>query len=185
MRPTATERWRDIPGFDGVYQASTEGRIRRYWPKSGRYTLLHPYTKKMRKPANNKALRVKMKEPSGRWVERPVLKLVAETFFNVPDGMVAVHTDGCREDNSVANITFMPSKQLGVKYGVQACRRPVVKISPDGEVLEAYKSAREAARQNYMSYQTVLDRCNRKRKREFSFGFSFRWDDQRNGRYYE
>jgi len=176
-----TERWRDIPGFNGVYQASTEGRIRRHWPKSGRYTMLTPYTKKTQKGANRKALRVKMKLPEGRWVERPVLKLVAATFLNVPDGMVAVHINGIREDNAVANIAVMPHKQLGVKYGVRSCRRPVVKISPDGEVLEAYQSAREAGRKNFMSYQTVMDRCNGKRKREFCYGFSFRWDDERGG----
>ena len=141
-----TERWRDIPGFDGVYQASTEGRIRRYWPKSGRYTMLTPYAKKMRKTANRKALRVKMKSPDGRWVERPLLKLVAETFIGIPEGMVAIHRNGDREDNAVNNIAIMPQRDVGVTFGVRACRRPVIKIGPDGEVLEAYKSAREAGR---------------------------------------
>lgn len=181
-----TERWRDIPGFDGVYQASTEGRIRRYWPKSGRYTMLTPYAKKMRKAANRKALRVKMKSPDGRWVERPLLKLVAETFIGIPAGMVAIHRNGDREDNAVNNIAIMPQRDVGVTFGVRACRRPVIKIGPDGEVLEAYKSAREAGRQNYLSYQAVMDRCNRKRKREFiDLPYSFRWDDERGNKRYD
>lgn len=181
-----TERWRDVPGFNGLYQASTEGRIRRCWPKRGRYTMCTPYTKKAHKSANSKALRVKMKTPDGKWVERPVLKIVAATFFNVPDGMVAVHINGCREDNAINNIALMPHKQIGVKYGVRSCRRPVIKIGPDGEVLEAYKSAREAGRQNYLSYQAVMDRCNRKRKREFiDLPYSFRWDDERGNKRYD
>ena len=145
--------------------------------------MLTPYTKKTQKGANRKALRVKMKLPEGRWVERPVLKLVAATFLNVPDGMVAVHINGIREDNAVANIAVMPHKQLGVKYGVRSCRRPVVKISPDGEVLEAYQSAREAGRKNFMSYQTVMDRCNGKVKNRLALdGHDYAWDDAPEGR---
>lgn len=181
-----TERWRDIPGFDGIYQASTDGRIRRYWPKSGRYTYLKPYEhKSARKSANKKALRVKMRMPDGRWVERPVMKLVAETFIGIPDGAAAVHRNGFREDNSLANIVIMPANMLGATFGARSCRRPVVKIAQDGEVLEAYSSAREAGRQNYMSYQTVMDRCNGKRKREYALtGFTFRWDDRKDDKRY-
>lgn len=40
----------------------------------------------------------------------------------------------------------------------------VAKINQDGEIVAFYKSAREAARQNYMSYQTILDRINGKVK---------------------
>ena len=30
--PTPREYWREIPGFGGLYQASSEGRIRRMMP---------------------------------------------------------------------------------------------------------------------------------------------------------
>lgn len=35
----AIERWRDIPGFDGLYQASTAGRIRRILPNGRTMTM--------------------------------------------------------------------------------------------------------------------------------------------------
>ena len=100
--------------------------------------------------------------------------------------MVAIHRNGDREDNAVNNIASMPQRDVGVTFGVRACRRPVIKIGPDGEVLEAYKSAREAGRQNYLSYQAIMDRCNRKRKREFiDLPYSFRWDDERGNKRYD
>ena len=40
------ESWKDIPGYDGKYQADTEGNIRRVYP-SGKTRLLRPYHKHM------------------------------------------------------------------------------------------------------------------------------------------
>lgn len=42
---TLIERWKDIPGYDGKYQASTEGNIRRTL-KSGQFRSMTPYHKK-------------------------------------------------------------------------------------------------------------------------------------------
>lgn len=39
------EKWKDIPGYDGRYQASTEGNIRRVL-KSGQFRNMTPYHKK-------------------------------------------------------------------------------------------------------------------------------------------
>lgn len=172
------EQWRNIPGFDGLYQASTEGRIRKILPRSGKVRLLHPYRRQRKGKANSEALRVHLSLPDGRRVERTVLKLVAETFFQIPEGKVPVHRNGLHTDVSPRNITFLSCKELGKKYGSQSSRRPVIKITPDGEEVASYSSARAAARANFVSYQTVMDRCNRKIKKEFALsGFSYRWDD--------
>ena len=179
----ACERWKDIPGFAGRYQASSEGRIRRVWGKSGKTTVLQPYTKHSRRgAANSKALRVHLTLPDGRRIERTVLKLVAETFLRVPTGKLPVHRNGIHTDNYVGNIVFMTPAESGRKYGSLSTRRPVAKVGPDGETIEVYTSARAAAKDNFVSYQTVMDRCNNKVKNEFALdGCSYRWDDD--GRY--
>lgn len=175
----ACERWKDIPGFAGRYQASNEGRIRRVWEKSGKITVLRPYSKHCKgKAANSKTLRVHMALPDGRRVERTVLKLVAETFLRVPTGKVPVHKNGVHDDNHVSNISFMSELELGPKYGGLSSRKPVAKIDENGDIVEFYRSARAAAKENFLSYQTVIDRCNRKVKKEFALdGYSYRWDD--------
>lgn len=38
----------------------------------------------------------------------------------------------------------------------------MLKFSAAGELLECYSSARQAAKQNYFSYQAIIDRCNGK-----------------------
>ena len=40
------ESWKDIPGYDGKYQADMEGNIRRVY-QSGKTRLMTPYHKKM------------------------------------------------------------------------------------------------------------------------------------------
>lgn len=177
----APERWRDIPGFGGLYQASTEGRIRKVWSKNGKRekTILKMYTRAgKKKQANREALRVHITAPDGRRVERTVIQLVAETFFKVPEGKRAVHRNGLRTDNSVRNIIFLSDRELGERFGAMASRRTVAKINTAGEAVAFYPSARAAAKENFVSYQTVIDRCNRKVKKEFALdGYSYRWDD--------
>lgn len=177
--PTAPEVWRDIPGYNGAYQASTLGRIRKIWPKSGKATLLRPYRHAGRKKAAAcQQLRVHITEPGGRRVERTVLQLVASTFLCVPPGKQAIHKNGMRSDNSLNNIVFMSCTELGRRYGPKGGRKPVVKIDAAGEAIAFYPSARAAARENYCSYQTIMNRCNGKVKREFAGdGFTYRWDD--------
>ena len=70
------------------------------------------------------------------------------------------------------------STPVGRPDETAAARRPVVKITPAGEVVEAYPSARAAAKANHMSYQAVLDRCNGKVKKPFALdGYDYRFED--------
>ena len=44
--------------------------------------------------------------------------------------------------------------------------------------MEIYPSAREAAKKNHMSYQTVMDYCNGKRKGAFApDGYAYAWEE--------
>lgn len=66
------ERWKDIPGYDGKYQASTEGNIRRTL-KSGQFRSMTPYHKKMK---GSQRLVVKLTK-DGKAKEEIVLSLIA------------------------------------------------------------------------------------------------------------
>lgn len=63
--------------------------------------------------------------------------------------------------------------------GADSSRRPVLKFSAAGELLECYSSARQAAKQNYFSYQAIIDRCNGKCKRHILApdGNYYAWDN--------
>lgn len=98
------ETWMEIPGYEGLYEASSLGRIRS--------VLAHP---KGRTPANhvlaasthrNGYLNVGLRTSTGRKVVG-VHRLVAAAFHGAPDaGMEACHADGNKLNNHAVNLRW-------------------------------------------------------------------------------
>lgn len=169
------ETWKDIPGYDGKYQADTEGNVRRVY-KGGKTRLMHPYHKKM---SGSQRLVVKLTR-NGRSKEEILLQIIARTFLGEPPkGCVPYHRNGCQSDNYVNNIAYINRQELGKKTGKRSRSMAVVKIDLNGEIADVYASAREAGRKNFMSYQTIIDRCNGKCKSAFApDGYAYAWEDK-------
>ena len=168
------ETWRDIPGYKGIYQADREGNIRRLY-RNGKTRILTPYHKKMN---GSQRLVVKL-SVNGQAREVIVIQVIARTFLGPPpEGHIPVHRNGCQSDNYVNNIKYISRQQAGKIYGARSKRKAVVKIDNHGEIVEVYSSARTAAKANYMSHQTVTDRCNGKCKSPFApDGYAYAWED--------
>ena len=169
-----TETWRDIPGFEGIYQADREGNIRRLY-QNGKVRILTPYHKKM---SGSQRLVVKL-TANGKSREVVVVQAIARTFLGPPPaGYIPVHRNGCQSDNYVNNIKYISRQQAGKIYGARSKRKAVVKIDSHGEIVEVYPSARRAGKANYLSHQTVTDRCNGKCKSPFApDGYAYAWED--------
>lgn len=166
--------WQDIKGYGGKYQVNMQGKVRRVFA-SGKTRILTPYHKKM---SGSQRLVVKLTN-DGKSKEIILMQIVARTFLGEPPkGYVPYHKNGLQSDNFVNNIAYISREELGKKTGGGSRRQPVAKINQDGEIVEVYTSARECARQNYMSYQTIIDRCNGKCKSAFApDGFAYAWED--------
>lgn len=147
--------WYDIPGYGGKYQINYYGHVRRTL-KHGRYKDMHPYIK-----SSNGRRVVKL-----NCKERIVITLMRDTFIGeLPEGRVLYHKNGLLTDDTLSNIGMTTRSELGKLTGTwNECEMTVVKINSDGEIVDVYKSAREAGRKNYMSYQSILDRINGKVK---------------------
>ena len=183
--------WKDINGFNGKYQVSYCGEVRRVYP-SGKIRLMTPYKKtgaKHQKILRNR-LFVKLTDSNGKAKEVPVLKIMAEHFLPTPKpGQVPYHINGVVTDNWASNIGYISKKELGKKTGHLSKAQAVVRIDKTGELVDTYRSAREAAKYCFMSYQTIIDRCNgyyKKggRKHEFKTvfapdGFAYSWDEDK------
>lgn len=167
--------WKDIPGYDGKYQVDREGNVRRVFP-SGKTRLMKPYHKKM---SGSQRMVVKLTK-DGKSKEVILLQIMAKTFIGpVPAGCVPYHKNGCQSDNYIQNIEYISLKKLGKITGPKARKQSVIKIDDCGEIVDVYSSAREAARKNYMSYQTIIDRCNGKCKSAFTpDGYAYAWEDK-------
>lgn len=151
VNPTA---WYDIPGYDGKYQINYYGAIRRTLKKG--WKELRPYKKKSN---GRSAVKLNCKE-----VE--VKKMMQITFIgDIPEGTVTYHKNGMLTDNALNNIGIITRQELGRKSGRRnGCETSIVKIDSNGQIVDFYRSVREAGRKNYMSYQTILDRLGGKVK---------------------
>ena len=192
MKDTTT--WRNVRGYGGKYQVSYFGEVRRVFP-SGKTRLMTPYKRsensRARKKITRNRLYVKLTDDEGRGREVPMLKLMATHFLPEPKpGEVPYHINGIVTDNYVSNIGYIDRKELGKLTGHISKSQQVVKIDDTGHIVEAYRSAREAAKHCFMSYQTIIDRCNGQYKKGGKVhyfksifapdGFIYAWDTDRN-----
>lgn len=105
---TSCEIWKDIPGYEGRYQASSEGRIRSV---DRRVRIAHGATRLVRgrvlKPAatrRNPHLYVILGHKANG---SPVHQLVAETFLGPrPEGLDVRHLDGNPTNNRAENLAY-------------------------------------------------------------------------------
>ena len=150
IKQISLTEWYDIPGYDGKYQINYFGNIRRALKRG--YKDMHPYIK-----SSNGRRIVKL---NGK--EQVVMKLMQITFIGaLPPGKVAYHKNGIITDDALNNIGITTRSKLGRLTGrSNGCEMSVVKISPEGEIVDFYRSVREAGRKNHMSYQTILDRIS-------------------------
>lgn len=169
--------WRPIPGYGGKYEASFFGQIRRIY-KTKPPKLLSQY-EKCGERQGSRNLFVKLTKNGETGKEMNVAQMVYVTHIGaIPTGFVVVHKNGSFVDNCANNLILMSKVELGRKYGIRSKKKSVIKMSGDGEVVGVYYSAREAARKNYMSYQTVIDRCNGAVKKSVApDGFDYAWED--------
>lgn len=146
--------WYDIPGYDGKYQINYFGNVRRALKRG--YKVLNPYIKTTN---GRRVVKLNCKE-------QVIMKLMQITFIGeLPPGMVTYHKNGIITDDALNNIGIITRSELGRLTGRgNGCETLVVKISEEGQIVDFYRSVREAGRKNHMSYQTILDRINGKVK---------------------
>jgi hypothetical protein len=172
--------WKDIQGFKGKYQVSYSGQIRRVY-KSGKTKILAQFKKfgKARAIYRDRLL-VHLVDDAGKDHTILVHQIVAKHFLGKPkQGQVPHHVNGCVMDNWASNLEYIDKRKLGELTGASSRRQPVVKLDSSGEIVDCYSSAREAGRQNFMSYQTITDRCNGKCKKAFApDGFEYAWEEK-------
>lgn len=155
------EIWLQVGNTD--YYVSDCGRIKHVY-KNGHEHLLSPYVMKRRKQHK---MFVKL---NGK--ETNFGKLVYEAFKGpVPEGMYVVHADRNIRNNNLANLILMTPEQSGKYNGWTSC---ISKMQPVVCLInrKIYPSARQAGKALGVSYQTVMDHCNGKRKNNI---YGVRW----------
>ena len=105
------EAWKDVPGYEGLYQVSSLGRVK----STGRI-------KKILKPwsLNGRYLSVSLSYPRQKKKHYLVHRLVAMAFYGKEENLVACHNDGNPFNNKAENVrwdTSYGNMQDQVKQG--------------------------------------------------------------------
>lgn len=102
------EVWKDIPSFEGIYQASTDGRIKRV--SNGPST----YAGRILKPTThyNGYMEVSLCADGKQYKSLRIHTLVLITFSKPkPDGYQCRHLDGNKQNNRLTNLVWGTSKE--------------------------------------------------------------------------
>lgn len=102
------EEWRDIPGYEGLYQVSNIGNVKRL--KSGEIAKQQPNEKGY--------LRISLYRDRKYQLAR-IHRLVLLTFIGAPSaGMVVNHKNGVKSDNRLENLEYITQKE-NVRHSIE------------------------------------------------------------------
>lgn len=180
------EIWRDIPSFEGYYQASNLGRIRsldRMVPgKNGSYrfvkgTVLKPGLTSYEPGRGYYRVRL-----SNKWFLVSVLVWI--TFRGpIPEGMQVNHINEQKLDNRIENLNLLTASENN-RWGTRIerfkkaitngnCSKKILQYDLDGNFIREWPSQGEIERQTGIKQQSVSKVCSGKRKQTGGFIWSY------------
>lgn len=172
-----TEEWRDIKGYEGLYQVSDWGRVKALKRNAvgiGRNQYDDEHILKLHKSIFYGKERVQTALHNNGVKKYPVVaRLVYETFVgDIPENMQVNHIDENPSNNFVENLNIMTPKQNS-NWGTRNERVSKTQLNDPskskkvdqidlatGEIIATYPSAKEAARQLGVAQCNISRCCN-------------------------
>lgn len=152
------EEWRDIAGYEGLYQVSNLGRVKSLnYHRSGKEQILNPG-----KTGKNRGYLQVALCKNGNECRYKVHRLVADAFIQNTDNLPEVnHKDENTYNNRVDNLEWISHKD-NINYGTRTRRTSsLVMCIETGTV---YPSLMEASRKTGVRPANICNCCQGKRK---------------------
>ena len=187
MKILETEIWKDIKGFEGLYQASNLGRIKsleRF--RKGKNGSLVSVKEKILKPklSHNGYYQVALFKNSIRKFYL-IHRLVFEAFNStIPEGMQVNHINEIKTDNSLSNLNLMTPKE-NCNFGTRNERcskkqingklsKPVLQFTLDNILVKEYASAMQVERETGFANGNIIKCCNGKYKTAYNYKWKYK-----------
>lgn len=162
-----TEVWKDIEGYEGLYQISSRGRVRSL-------KFRHTNTIRILKPYKNKkgGYLVIGLHKDKKMKLCQIQRLVAEAFIPNPDNLPQVNhkNEMDKTDNRVEALEWCDAK-YNSNYGTRNQRvaeklsKPVLQYDLEGNFIKEWASSMEVERVKGYNHSHIANCCNGKRKK--------------------
>ena len=167
------EIWKDIPGYEGLYQVSNMGRIKSIANKEIKFGVNQVNSKidKIIKQLKNGQgyLRIGLSK-NNKQIKFSVHRLVAQTFIPNPENKTTVnHKNEIKTDNRVENLEWMSNKENN-NWGTRIERiskkkcKPVLQYDLNGNLIQKWESATEAKKKKGYNNKCISRCCLGERK---------------------
>lgn len=173
------EIWRDYPGWEGLYQVSSEGRVkslaRVIVDKRGLKKSIPELLLKLTPNKKSGYVMVSLSK-NGEEQHLGVHYMVAKVFVHNDNPNIKTevnHLNECKVDNRASNLEWVSRSQntlygtalqraLGtrIKYKTKNAERGVKQIHKDGSIIACYKSISEASRRTGILLTTISNCLN-------------------------
>lgn len=174
------EIWKDIGGYEGLYQVSNLGNIkslkRNLSNGSGRYFRAEII---LSQTENNKGYKMVTMYKNGKYKEFTVHRLVAKSFIpNVMCCDQVNHIDGNKENNCSFNLEWCTNgynqkHRIYVLGQNVVTRKPVLQLSKNGDIIRRYNSEMEASKITGIIRNSISRTCMGKTKTAGGYYWKF------------
>lgn len=192
------EMWKDIKGYEGLYQVSNKGRVK-------------SLTRRVRNKNGTSLMRGKIRTPNCRRdgylqvglsaknkvIKHLIHRLVAEAFIPNPDNLPQVnHIDEDKTNNNVDNLEWCthkynstygttnerqqitlnntPGARKRQQAGIERMKKPVLQYSLDGEFIAEHESLSAAGRAVGGTFKNVRSCCLGEYKTAYGYVFEYK-----------
>lgn len=181
-----SEIWKDIPGFEGIYQVSDMGRVksleRRVYFGNAFRDAPEIILKQLDVPNGYKQIAL---SKNGKKKRLYVHRVVATAFVPNINGYPQVnHKNESKTDNRAVNLEWC-TPNYNVNYGTCIKRRaektkiklriPIVQMDLDGEMLATYVSISDMSRITGFDKSLVWRCCKNKAGSETAYGYKWKF----------
>lgn len=172
------EIWKDIKGYEGLYQVSNLGRIKSLsrW-KQNYKKLIYIEERILKQGFNGKYYHVRLSK-EGKTKTYLVHKLVAEAFIPNPNNLPQVnHKDENKENNRADNLEWC-TQIYNCNYGKRSdcLRKKIGQYDLQGNLIKEWQGMRMAAKNLNICYSSIYKCC--KRKIKTAGGYIWRYTDE-------
>ena len=172
------EVWRDVKGYEGLYQVSSEGRVkslgRTIIKKDGRKQTVKERILKGT-PDKDGYLKIGLSGSMGKQKWFQVHRLVGEAFIKNPDEKPQInHINEIKTDNRACNLEWCTCKQ-NLNHGTRnervakALGKPIGQYKLDGQLIKVWPSAYMVERQTGFSQGYIWGVANGRYKQAYGF----------------